>query len=466
VTAEKPPAKAVTPNAHADPCPPPTENEPRLDFDPKPLRAICHGVYVDPAMGWEERELVKTSYVEAHAAVADFFGAPVEMPSAIVCSTDACAETFAGPTRRSRATLEPRPTVIIGGLGPLTKGTLVHEMIHVETALRLRKEDHHVPTWFDEGVATYIGDSGRCTASTPRAVDDLRRLEHAWVWTNFTNQPDKIGPTYCQARDEVAAWSKTHGRKALVGVIDAVARGESFEANYGPLAIPPEGPAKGDLVASFTLDDKAGKTATDASHHLPPASLAPGATWTAGHHGGGVNVTHGAFVRASGLDVLGLPNTPFSVSLWVKPHANRNVLVHSAMLPNGTGWCIPILGHDRSGHLVAQVPFHSKPDAFLSAIGPTLAIDAWSHVVMTWADDDGVRLYVNGKLAASRTPKNDDERRRDAPGSAMHLFFGGEAGASCWAGAMEQGDWSGVLDEIRVYDRPLRAEEVATEAKR
>jgi hypothetical protein len=76
-----------------------------------------------------------------------------------------------------------------------------------------------------------------------------------------------------------------------------------------------------------------------------------------------------------------------------------------------------------------------------------------------------VRLWVDGRLAASRALEDAAERRRDAPGSAMHLFFGGEAVARCWSGAVESGDWSGVVDDICVCDYTLDATEVAADAK-
>ena len=58
------------------------------------------------------------------------------------------------------------------------------------------------------------------------------------MWERFTNTSGRLEEAYCQARDEIGAWTKKHGRRALVGVIDAVGTGKRCEDVYGPLANP------------------------------------------------------------------------------------------------------------------------------------------------------------------------------------------------------------------------------------
>jgi hypothetical protein len=174
--------------------------------------------------------------------------------------------------------MEPRPTVIINGIGSLTKGTMLHEMIHVAIVRRMGARRTALPTWFDEGVATFVGDNAPCPPGMKRAIDDLRRLDAPYAWEGFTNMPGKIDGAYCQARAEVAAWTARRSRQALVEVIDAVTAGRAFDDVYGPLvtAIPPDTFARS-LVGRFSLDENAGSDAVDTSGGSHIGSLMEGA---------------------------------------------------------------------------------------------------------------------------------------------------------------------------------------------
>ena len=113
-------------------------------------------------------------------------------------------------------------------------------------------------------------------------------------------------------------------------------------------------------------------------------------------------------------------------------------------------------------HLIAQVPFAARPDAYLVATGPVLALHAWSHVVLTWRADDGARLYVGDKRVASAVPSAPAEHHRLAPAAPMYLFLGSSHQSFCWTHALDAGDWNGALDELRVYDYALDANDVAS----
>jgi hypothetical protein len=243
------------------------------------------------------------------------FGAAKSDPPVVVsCKTDACAVHFSGPTRRSRAILsaKPRPLVVINGLGALTRGTMIHEMVHVEIARRLGQAPARaLPTWFNEGVATFVGDNAPCPPGTKRAVDDLRRLDASFAWEGVTNMTGRIRGAYCQARDEIAAWGARRGKPALVEMIDAIAAGQPFDDVHGPLltAIPKESYDRS-LDGRFELDENVGTNAIDESGRSHLGSLMDGAIWTTGHHGSAVKVLGGAHVRADGFADLGVPETP------------------------------------------------------------------------------------------------------------------------------------------------------------
>lgn len=467
-------ACGVTPSAPTSPllapspsaiCAPPDPREVAPTAEAITTVALCKGLFGDPALDEHERAGVRRAYVDALAAMSRELGEG-QRPIVVSCKTEACAVAFTGPTRRSRAFLDRggrEPMVVVnGGLNPLTKGTTIHEMIHVAIALRMGKSRSRLPTWFDEGVATFIGDNGRCTPRPKRAIDDLRRLDTDYAWNGFTNMAGKLEATYCQARDELGAWIAKRGRAAVLEVVDGVTAGRPFDALYGPLltAVPPEAYERS-LDARFSLDENDGESATDTTGRAHVGSLVGGALWTTGRRGAGVKVGGGAAVRVDALSSFGVTDSPFTVSLWVKPLASGRVLVHTAKKPSGgEGWCLPLLGHDAGGRLTAQIGTAPDPKAFLIATGAALRPNQWTHVAVTWSALAGLRLYVNGKLEGETAPRTEAERHRFAPAAPATMFFGSDLGADCWTGTIEHGHWSGVVDELRVYDYELSAAQI------
>jgi hypothetical protein len=466
-----PEASASDSISTASACRPVDGTERPIPLHDAPLPLACHGLYVDPAMTDAEREQVKGLYSQAVADISAFFGPESfaanggEPPAVVMCTSDDCEVTFSGPTKRSHAQLEPYPTVYLSGLGPLTRGTITHEMTHIVLGLKQRVAGATapvLPAWLNEGTATFVGDNVNCAPGMAPGIDDLRRLDAGSHWWNFTNLPGKINPTYCQAEAEVSGWVAKHSRAALVEAIEAFYRGVPFEEAYGPLVVSPS-VAEHVLDVRLPLDEGEGTDTLDLTGRAHAAALSSRRLWTQGHFGFGVQVQDGAHVRLDGLYDLGLPDMPFSLSLWTKADAGARVLVHSAMNESGgDGWCIPVLGQDGAGHLVGQIPFASRNDAFLVAKAPALPEGVWSHVVLTWTPEAGVSLYVDGQLAASARPASAEQQLRDAPATPLRLFFGSDVGASCWRGGVPRGNWAGALDEIRVYSYALSADEIAT----
>ena len=408
----------------ASTCRPIDGTEPAIAFKGAPLPLVCKGIYVDPALTAAEREQVKVWYGSSFRAIRSVFGDAVTSPPVLVqCLSKECIAQFSPEGGRSHAVIDP-PTVYLNGVGPMTPGTITHEMVHVVIGTKAKKSTGgRVPTWFDEGVATFLGDNVECAPGMALAIDDLRRLRHNAHWSGYTALPGRIRLSYCQARDEISAWV----------AIAAVAT----------------------MLAGIAVDR------TGRSH---PAHV--DAKWTMGRKGFGVDVSGGRDVRLDGLLDFSLPDMPFTISLWTKPRAGSRVLVHSAIdVESAKGFCLPVLGHDESGKLVAQVNYGSTPDTFLVAKSAALPVDQWSHLAMTWSPKGGVSIYVNGSLAAHTPPTNAAQEQRDVPATDMRLFFGGERAGHCWRGALPKGNWDGVLDEIRVHSYALSASEIAELAR-
>lgn len=208
-------------------------------------------VFYDPAISTEERSRLRSAYTSARQRVAGFFGerlAPV--PLVVFCASDPCRVYFTGPAKRSW-TLEPggrapggtyvagkRPTIIIVRADAVAENVLAHELSHLELQFRVRPG--HVPTWFNEGVATYVGLEPACWSwkETSVASVDLEKLDRNDDWIARTNEPGALVPTYCRARQEVANWLKLRDRHQFHELLTAVSQGRPFTESYRPPNVP------------------------------------------------------------------------------------------------------------------------------------------------------------------------------------------------------------------------------------
>lgn len=208
------------------------------------LVAVCGNVFVDPTVAKNQYPQIVDSISTAIAADQTVYGAlQSSQPDVVVCSTAACGTYFAGASLRNVMLppnsfagqyVAPRTTVV---LTSATYGrnafVLAHEFSHVEVAARLNGSQ--VPAWFDEGLATFIGNEPDCTNVTGKGVADLTTLALGQNWTSYTGNSANFSKTYCQARAEVAAWTAQHGMSGVAQLLQAVSQGQSFASQYGAL---------------------------------------------------------------------------------------------------------------------------------------------------------------------------------------------------------------------------------------
>jgi len=387
------------------------------------LTPLAPDVLVDEATTPAEREHVLASIAEARKDLAAAIGPlEAEEPLKIFCKTKECGRAVVGPTLRScvlnpgwpvpgATYVPPRKAIALVHVGERLKSDVEHELTHVELYHRVPRG---FPEWFHEGIATYVSDNIRCDGGPHRGVDDLWRLSDGPAWREYTDYRNALVPTYCQAKEDVAAWVQRHGRDKLIELLKAVRAGASFEAEYGH---PPA--RRTTVVMSSTTELGAGR--------------------------------------------------PFSLALWVMPVSASGVVTHLSDNPIGTGWCTPVLGFDASHRLVAQVPFNEGPDAshYGVAVAPKpIATGAWTHVALTWAPGGPVKLYVNGAKAAEAPAPT---FYAPPPGPRVYATWGSyNLGGidACWVGALTHEHFDGVTAVQQLFDRELSAAEIAHFAAR
>jgi hypothetical protein len=165
-----------------------------------------------------------------------------------------------------------------------------------------------------------------------------------------------------------------------------------------------------------------------------------------------------SYVQITGLRRLGTNYWPYSVAIWIYPtNLTGGTIMHLSSRANGApsgAWCLPIMGLTSSGHIAID----SWNNGNVPVTGPSVALNTWTHVVGTYSQINGERLYVNGTLRASSSVFN-----FTTAGVPMTITLGSSLLGTgvCNTGTIQMGQFYGSLDEFYVYARELNATEVA-----
>ncbi len=204
-------------------------------------------------------------------------------------------------------------------------------------------------------------------------------------------------------------------------------------------------------IAAYSFDEGEGSVAHDASGNGNEGEI-EGAEWTTGKYGGALNFDAEAGDVVTVPDSEGLDTEEFTLEAWIRPDEQRlyaPIVAHTA--PEGYGYAL-FAGSDEEGtegHLFGFINFHQWVNAHAYAEQPPL--NAWSHVAVT-SDGKEIKLYRNGVLLDER--ESEEFTADEAP-----LQIGGDEPFA------EGHFFDGKIDEVRVYNRALDAEEVRADKK-
>ena len=211
----------------------------------KPLVEVCNGIFSDPAISTAEYGEVAQVRTFSMNSIKKFFGTSkmTTVPDIIACKTAECSVFFMdadyggrvmpqGMSTQNGSFTAPRDTFVVGKpYGSEFNRLLVsaHELTHVEFLARLG--NGRVPTWFNEGLATYVGGSPVCRPFTPGVTLPAKAQPDLKDQTQW-----KIdAPHYCQGSDEITSWVQKNGKQALIDLLDKVKNGAEFYSVYGNL---------------------------------------------------------------------------------------------------------------------------------------------------------------------------------------------------------------------------------------
>jgi hypothetical protein len=223
-----------------------------IQYNNKTLNQLALNLYADPAYTPNKYAQLTAAMRKAKQQTAAFFGEQrAPDPDVIFCKKQDCARYFSGNAMRGKA-LKPgsagsggqyiaqQPTIVIVTQGRYAALQLTHELNHVE--VHARSGNKSLPSWFLEGLATYVSGQPNCTQGTKRTPTTSDNTHHLaemektkTPWVAYTNDPTKSHASYCQAASEVEQWIKRNGKPALIKLLDRIKAGESFAVSYGPM---------------------------------------------------------------------------------------------------------------------------------------------------------------------------------------------------------------------------------------
>jgi parallel beta-helix repeat protein len=202
-------------------------------------------------------------------------------------------------------------------------------------------------------------------------------------------------------------------------------------------------PVEEGLVSYWNFDEGTGTTAYDSAGDN--GGTIYGATWTTGVLGGALdfNGDDGVYVEPSAGEAspLNMYNTDLTISSWVKIRGTTETAVVARAKPLHIAYLLGVKANKayantyRSGHWYL----------FTEEI---LGTDSWYHIVGVFERSaDTGRIYVNG-VKEAEGPMTTDSLSNDAITKI-----------GCRKDTTDKA-FDGIIDEVRLYDRALSAEEI------
>ncbi len=219
------------------------------------MTPLCDDVYAEPGLPAAAASSLKTDYENARRNLATAFDQDLRStPVVLFCQSPACKVAFGAPPAAARSsdmgfasatantpTGEPvnRSLVVASGPFPRTVHVLTHELVHAE--MKAWTPYDSLPTWFNEGMATYVAGEPSCdvgAAPAPSApVVDVVPLASKEAWQAHLREHHDTHEVYCASRQRVARWVEGFGdarrrAAALKTLMAAVKSGTPFDRAF------------------------------------------------------------------------------------------------------------------------------------------------------------------------------------------------------------------------------------------
>jgi hypothetical protein len=214
------------------------------------------------------------------------------------------------------------------------------------------------------------------------------------------------------------------------------------QTTSGAVSVTVSNAAPAGLLAGLGFNEGTGTTSADLSANGHTATLLNGPAWVAGKYGNalsfdGINDE----VSVANSSTLNFGSSNFTVMMWIKRNALAGGQRHLFSKCVATGW--------ESG--CKEFYFAGDTLTFGSYLtGDTFSVNVadtnWHHIALVFTrSTNAVQIYVDGTLRTTAT-KNLE------PDGASHVMVIGNHLSSY--------PFSGLIDEVRIYNQTLSAAEV------
>jgi hypothetical protein len=219
---------------------------PVLPIRNTPVTALCDDVYAENGLAPVESDALRKAWVVAAGKLNVAFETARSSPVVVFCRSAACKMAFGASPQAAAAddlgfasaqvmvedgSLVPSAVVVTGPVAA-TARILTHELVHAEMKAWVAYD--LLPTWFNEGTATFLAGEPRCEPSAAPKDFDVKRLTTKTLWQHHLQSSGRTRETYCAARREVESWmvhfDGDHARAAaLRALMTSVAQGSPFD---------------------------------------------------------------------------------------------------------------------------------------------------------------------------------------------------------------------------------------------
>jgi subtilase family serine protease len=204
------------------------------------------------------------------------------------------------------------------------------------------------------------------------------------------------------------------------------------------------------LVGYWALDETAGTTAADSSGNGHPGTLINGPAWTTGRVGGALSFD-GVSQSVSIPHSATLDPYPLTVAAWFQTSAltGPQGLVNKYVAASMNGYQIFMNAGSLCAWYFKDSTSYVRDDPTCSLATPGYADGLWHQVVFV-VDAAAGWLYVDGVLKSSRVWTG-------TPGATITTQ---PLSLGVYPGAAGSPFFAGLLDDVRVYNRALGADEI------
>lgn len=205
------------------------------------------------------------------------------------------------------------------------------------------------------------------------------------------------------------------------------------------------------LAGYWKLDDGSGTSATDASTNGSTGTLTNGPTWTTGQIGGAVSFDGtDDYIIETGTTQYKFTSS-FAFGGWFKSTANEDNRPVAGFDSGSSDRYNLVI--DNSGVESLGCNVRLTGGLISATLTTTVVTNSWYHLYCSYDDSlKVVTLYANGaKVATSSTGSGSLTDR----GFGLQKFAIGRSNGSSYT------YWTGIIDEVHLYNRALSSEEIA-----